>query len=92
MQLVVSNLYCQHTVASNFAQSIASLDIPNHRLALTGCLDYYRIPHEQNANDVVVREDGRPLLTAVFDEQNRLTKLDALLEPELATATLPRDR
>lgn len=67
-------------VATVFPQAIASLDIPDHEAALCGYLDHYGLDHEHTDNQIVVRgEDGQPLLTATFDDQKRLTSLEARL-------------
>lgn len=66
-----------------FPQAIASLDISDHEEALCGYLDHHGLEHEHDDNQIVVRdEDDEPVLTATFDEQRRLTKLEARLEPE----------
>jgi hypothetical protein len=68
-------------VVSVFPQAIASLEIPDHQLAFSGYLDYYSLGYEQEENRIVVRENGEPVITATFDEQNRLTNLEATLKP-----------
>lgn len=68
-------------VATVFPQAIAVLDIPDHRLAFTSYLDWYKLAHESDGNRVIVRESGEPVLTATFDEHNRLTHLEATLNP-----------
>nr|WP_162660490.1 DUF6882 domain-containing protein [Tuwongella immobilis] len=70
-----------HQLATVFPQAIASLEIPDHRLALIGYLDHYELGYEQDGEKVVVRENGEPVLTATFDEQNRLTNLEATIKP-----------
>ena len=72
-------------IATVFPQAIASLEIPDHRLALAGYLDHYGLGHEQDGGKIVVKEDGEAALTATFDEQNRLTKLEAKLKSEAAS-------
>jgi hypothetical protein len=68
-------------IVTIFPQAIASLDIPDHRLALAGYLDHYGLSYEQDGDKLVVKEDGEVVLTATFDKQNRLTKLEAKLKP-----------
>lgn len=67
-------------IATVFPQAIASLEIPDHKLALTGYLEHYGLSHEQDGEKIVVKENGEVVLAATFDEQNRLTKLEAKLE------------
>ena len=68
-------------IATVFPQAIASLDIPDHKLALTGYLDSYKLGFEQDGDKIVVKEDGEAVLTAMFDEQNRLTGLEVRVNP-----------
>jgi hypothetical protein len=72
-------------VATVFPQAIASLEIPDHKLALTGYLDHYSLSYEQDGDKIVVKENGEAALTATFDEQNRMTNLEAKLKPTGAT-------
>jgi hypothetical protein len=67
-------------IATVFPQAIASLEIPDHKLALAGYLDHYNLAHEQDGDKIVVKENGEPVLTATFDELNRLTNLEVRLE------------
>jgi hypothetical protein len=69
-------------IISVFPQAIASLSIPNHRLALIGYLDHYGLTHEDEGSQVIVKEKQEPMLTATFDEQNRLTQLVASVKPQ----------
>lgn len=66
---------------SVFPQAISTLEIPDHRLALTDYLDHHGIGYEQDAVKVVVKEDGEPVLIATFDDLKRLTHLEANLKP-----------
>lgn len=66
-------------IATVFPQAIAALEIPDHRLALAGYLDHYGLVHEQDGDTLVVKENGESVLTATFDEQNRLTNLEVKL-------------
>lgn len=66
-------------IVSIFPQAIASIDIANHKLAFIGYLEYYGLAHEQVEDRLVVKEDGGAVLTATFDELNRLTKLQGTL-------------
>lgn len=68
-------------ITAIFPRALSSLDIPDHRLALAGYLDYYNLTHEQVDDKLVVKENGDPVLTATFDEQNRLTHMEANLKP-----------
>lgn len=66
-------------IATVFPQAIALLEIPDHKLALAGYLDHYGLRHEQDGDKIVVKENGEPVLTATFDERNRLTNLETTL-------------
>lgn len=72
-------------IATVFPQAIASLDIPDHKLALAGYLDHYGLSHEQDGDKLVVKESGEPVLTATFDELNRLTNLEVKLKSDTPT-------
>lgn len=74
-------------IATVFPQAIASLEIPDHQLALRGYLDSYGLAHEVAGNQIVVKENGEPVLTATFDEQNRLTNLEVRLEARADSPT-----
>jgi hypothetical protein len=67
-------------IATVFPQAIASLEIPDHRLALASYLDHYGLGHEQDGDKLVVKESGEAVLTATVDEHNRLTNLEARLK------------
>ncbi len=66
-------------IATVFPQAIASLGIPDHKLALAGYVDHYGLRHESDGDKLVVKENGEPVLTATFDELNRLTNLEVRL-------------
>lgn len=68
-------------IATIFPQMISSFEIDDHRLALRAYLKYYGLEWEQNADRIVVCENGTPNLTAEFDGLNRLTKLSATVTP-----------
>ena len=72
-------------VASVFLQAIASLDIPDHTLVLTGYLEYYGLAFEEEGTQVIVKEEGEQVLTVAFDEYNRLTNLAANIKPHRDT-------
>jgi hypothetical protein len=67
-------------IASVFPQAIAAPDIANHRLALAGHLAHYGIDGRDEGDRVLVREAGQPVLTATFDEVDRLTKLNVTVK------------
>lgn len=67
-------------IATVFPQAIASLDIPNHKLALTGYLEHYGLSHEQNGDKVVVKEAGEVVLLAAFDGMKRMINLEVNLK------------
>ena len=52
-------------------EAISSLEIPNHKLAFLGYLDSSHLVGEAEGNTVVVKEDGKLVLTATFDERQR---------------------
>ena len=62
-----------------FPQAISAFAIPDHRLALTSYLDQHGITYNNEGNTVIVKEGGNIVLTAAFDDQKRLTNLDARL-------------
>ena len=62
-------------IATVFPQAVASFDIPDHKLALTGYLDHYNLSHEKDGDKIIAKVNGEAALTATFDEQNRLTNL-----------------
>lgn len=66
-------------LAHVFPQAISSVAIADHRLALTSYLDQRSIVYISEGNAVIVSEKGKTVLTATFDSQQRLTKLDANL-------------
>jgi hypothetical protein len=77
-------------IASVFPQAIASLEIADHEQALCEYLDHYGIEHQHTGHQIVVQDDdGEPVLTATFDEQNRLTHLEAKLQPAPPTKKNP---
>jgi hypothetical protein len=63
-------------IASVFPQVISSLEIPDHRLALMGYLEHFGLVAEIDADRVVVKEGGEPVLIATFDERSRLIRLE----------------
>ncbi len=66
-------------IATVFPQAISALEIPNHRLAFLSYLASYDILGRSDGKNVVVEEDSKANLTATFDEQDRLIKLEAHL-------------
>jgi hypothetical protein len=66
-------------IASVFPQAISAIEIPDHRLAFTSYLEYYGIAFEGDGMQVVAKEGDEPVLTAAFDELNRLMKLEATI-------------
>ena len=86
--LIKDDAFPKHTdpplqrIASVFPQAISNIDIPNHKLALMGHLEFYGLAHEQEGDKIMVKENGEPVLTAMFDKRNRLTKLDVTIGPD----------
>jgi hypothetical protein len=66
-------------LAHVFPQAISAFVIPDHRLALTSYLDQHGIDYTSEGRTIVVKEGKNPVLTARFDEQNRVAKLDVAL-------------
>jgi hypothetical protein len=62
-----------------FPQAISALRITNHQVALASYLHYYGLDGRTEGNTLVVEEAGRPMLTATFDELNRLQQLDGTI-------------
>ncbi|MBN9121109.1 MAG: hypothetical protein J0I06_18475 [Planctomycetes bacterium] len=48
-------------------------------LALAGYLEHCNLAHKQDGDRIVVEENGEAVLTATFDDQNRLTNLEVKL-------------
>ena len=67
-------------IATVCPQAISTLGIPNQRLAFLSFLAFHEIQCEIRGNVVTVEEQRKPKLFAEFDEQNRLTKLEARIE------------
>lgn len=63
-------------LATVFPQAIASLYIPDHRLALVGYLDLHDLAYRQEGDTVVVTGNDESVLTATFDDQRRLSVLE----------------
>ena len=68
-------------IATVFPRAISALDLADHRLALAGYLRSYGLPFEEASDRILVRDQGEPVLTATFDDLNRLTNLEATLKP-----------
>lgn len=66
-------------IASVFPQAIATIDIPNHKLAFGGYLEHYGLVGEVEGDTLIVKDNSEAVLTAAFDDQDRLTKLDAAI-------------
>lgn len=65
-----------HRISTIFPQAIATIAIPNHRLAFSGYLAHYGLIGEADDNIVVVNDDAKGVLTATFDAAQRLTRLE----------------
>jgi len=63
-------------IVSVFPQVISALEIQNHKLAFLEYLVDYGLAGEDEGDKVLIKEGGKITLTATFDEQNRLTKLE----------------
>ena len=60
-------------------RALASLPISDHRGALAAYLRYLGLDARPEGDDLVVRQDDTPVLTAGFDELGRLARLEATL-------------
>jgi hypothetical protein len=69
-------------IALVFPQMIANFEIPNHRLVFSSYLEYYGLAYEQEEDTITVNEGEEQVLTATFDEHNRLTNLEAKLKSD----------
>ena len=74
-------------IASVFPQAISSFEISSHKLALIGYLDYYGLVGQEDGNALVVKEGGEPVLTATFDDHDRLTKLAVTIKASTRSPT-----
>jgi Family of unknown function (DUF6882) len=63
-------------LATVFPQAISTYEISDHKLALVGHAELLGLSFEQKGNDIVVANDRGQKLTARFDDQHRLTKLE----------------
>ena len=79
-------------IAFVFPQAIASIEIANHKQALAGYLEHYGLVGEAQGDTLVVKEDGETVLTAMFDEMNRLAKLDVSIRPLASAMPWPERR
>lgn len=62
-------------------ECISTLEITDHRRATAKYLRQNGFDVESEGRQLVVREDGEPVLTAEFDELNRLTRLQSHVNP-----------
>ena len=74
-----------------FSKAIASLNISDHKAAFTGYLNYHNLAFAQSGNQVIVEENGEPVVIATFDDENRLTNLEVTLKPTVIGTSSPRD-
>jgi hypothetical protein len=63
-------------ILSVFPQALEAVEIQNHKNALVGYLHYYGLMSQSAGNTILVKEGERTVLTASFDEQNRLMNLE----------------
>lgn len=66
-------------ICSVFPQAISSVSIPDHRLALSAYLEYYGLHGKDENGRLVVVQEEQTVLTAEFDEQNRLLELNVTI-------------
>jgi len=69
-------------LATDFPQAVASLGLSDHRIALIGYLDHHGIAFEHDGHTVIVKNSGETMLSATFDELNRLIEWEATLKPQ----------
>lgn len=67
-------------IVTVFPQAITAIEIEDHKLALAGYLAYYGLDGQAEGDALIVREGDEAILTATFDGQRRLTKLDATIK------------
>lgn len=66
-------------------ECISALEITDHSKATAAYLRHNGFDVVDDGHKIVVHGDGQPILTAKFDELNRLTKLDSHLNPQNGT-------
>mgnify|MGYP001214777150 CR=1 FL=1 len=67
-------------LATVFPQAISAISINNHRSALQGYLEAHMLKGQEEGDRLVVLENGQPLMSATFDEHDRLVRLEATLK------------
>ena len=75
-----------------FSEALATIAIPNHRLALTSYLEYAGLGAQTEFDEddmLIIKEDGLIVFEATFDDRNRLKMFQATLKA--AEASLPVD-
>jgi Family of unknown function (DUF6882) len=80
LQLPVENKVVRATRV--IPECIAALAIKDHRAATTAYLRQNGFDVIDNAGKLVVRADGKPVLTVEFDKMNRLTKVESQVTPK----------
>ncbi|MCA9803725.1 MAG: hypothetical protein KC777_17260 [Cyanobacteria bacterium HKST-UBA02] len=68
-------------MTSIFPLLVSNVPVDNHRAAFEGYAKYYGFVTEQDQSEVVARHEKFGELVAEFDEMNRMTSLDARLQP-----------
>lgn len=68
-------------MTSIFPLLVSNVPVDNHKAAFEAYAKYYGFVTEQNQNEVVARHEKFGELAAEFDEMNRMTGLDARLQP-----------
>ena len=63
-----------------FPQVISAMEIADHREALWGYLEHYGFEPEDDGDALLLREQGREVLRAEFDEHRRLRELKGTLD------------
>jgi hypothetical protein len=63
-----------------FPQTISSLEISDHRTALEHYLRFYGFEPASKGDSLSAEQNGQRLLTATFDEFNRLARLEGTFE------------
>jgi hypothetical protein len=63
-------------VAAIFPQALVTYDIPDHKAALTAHLEHYGLNARTDRNGLTLANDEQSLLTASFDANRHLTRLN----------------
>jgi hypothetical protein len=68
-------------ISTIFPQVLLSLPITDHKTAFRGYLRFYGLQGIESGNTIRVDQDSKNAITAIFDDCNRLSKLNGIIEP-----------